>query len=174
MRFLFIRIVFSTALVAVMGLAAGGASAQQMPGGPTLVVANPSPGDMITPGSLMIQGVAFDPTAATGTGVDRVSVFLDDRDGGGMHLGDATLGMPNVMSSQPADAGWMLVTPALKGAGADHMLCVYARSSVTGQETEIEIPVSVGQQARSTVPMAHFDTQPGGADSGSISDNPPN
>lgn len=176
MRSLLIRIVFSTALVAAIGLTVGAASAAEMPGGPTLEVANPAAGDMITPGALVIQGVAFDPTATTGTGVDRVSVFLDDRDGGGFFLGDATLGVPNVMGSQPAqfaNAGWTLLTPALKGTGDSHMLCVYARSSVTGQESEMEIPVSIGQTTRTNVPANHVETQPG-ASYGSVSDNPPN
>lgn len=176
MRSLLIRIVFSTALVAVLGFSAGAASAAQSPAGPTLEVANPSAGAMVTPGSLMIQGVAFDPTAATGTGVDRVSVFLDDRDGGGLFLGDATLGMPNVMTSQPAQfagAGWALTTPALKGVGDSHMLCVYARSSVTGQETEMEIPISIGEATHSNVPAGYVETEPNGPDYGPGSDSSP-
>lgn len=176
MRSLLIRIVCSTALVAAAGLTAGAALAAPDPAGPTLEVANPSAGDMLTPGSLMIQGVAFDAAASTGAGIDRVSVFLDDRDGGGQHLGDATLGMPNIMSGQPAqfaDAGWMLVTPALKGTGDGHMLCVYARSSVTGQETEMEIPISIGETTRSNVPATHIETQPAAPDYSTVSDGPP-
>lgn len=180
MRSLCIRIAFSVALVAVLGLTAGAAAAREVPDGPTLVVGNPNPGDMITPGSLMIQGVAFDPVATTGTGVDRVSVFLGDRDTGGLHLGDATLGAPNPMGSelvQFANAGWTLTTPALKGAGAQYMLSVYARSAITGQETEMEIPVFVGETVHATGGGAAEMVSPesgGGGNLTTPSDSPPN
>ncbi len=116
--------------------------------GPTLMVANPSPGDTITPGSLVMQGVAFDQFATDGTGVDRVSVFLGGRESGGTFLGDAMLGLPNFMDpgarAQFDNAGWRLTTPALQGSGNGETLFVYARSSVTGIETVTQIPVVIG------------------------------
>src|SRR5690349_1805582 len=81
--------------------------------------------------SLMMEGVAFDPLATEGNGVDRVSVFLDDRDMGGQFLGDAKLGAPNFAPSETAqfaNAGWVLTTPALAGRGDSHELFIYARS----------------------------------------------
>jgi hypothetical protein len=150
MRQMIARIAFSLALVAMLGVSAASTSAQQLTTGPTLVVANPSAGDMLTPGAITMQGVAFDTTATNGIGVDRVSVFLGDRDAGGIFLGDATLGAPAtapVPSDQFALAGWTLETPALKGVGDTNDLHVYARSAVTGQETMLDIPVSIGEKA---------------------------
>jgi hypothetical protein len=150
MRKVAVRIALSLALVATLGLSATSAFAQEAPRGPTLVVGNPSAGDMITQGAFTMEGVAFDSAATTGVGVDRVSVFLGDREAGGKFLGDATLGMPAAMpvpSGQFAQAGWTLETPALTGAGEMTELCVYARSAVTGQETVLDIPISIGQEA---------------------------
>jgi hypothetical protein len=152
MRVLLVRLAFSLALAALLALPVATASAQEMPG-PTLVVENPNPGDMLPLGKLEMQGVAYDASATTGAGVDRVSVFLDNRDEGGMFLGDATLGAPNTITLEPAhiaDAGWTLVTPALKGVGDGHSLFVYARSAVTGDETIVKIPVTIGDTAHPT------------------------
>jgi hypothetical protein len=132
MRSLVTRIIFSLALVA-LALPVNTASAQ-VQAGPTLVVENPNPGDMLALGKLEMQGVAFDPATTTGTGVDRVSVFLDNRDEGGMFLGDATLATP----------GWTLLTPVLKGTGDGHSLFIYARSAVNGVETVVKVPVTIG------------------------------
>jgi hypothetical protein len=148
MRQIIVRTASSLALVAMLGLTAASTSAQQLPRGPTVVVANPNAGDMITPGAFTMQGVAFDNTATTGVGVDRVTVFLGDRDAGGMFLGDAKLGAPTTMpvpSDQFAMAGWTLVTPALGGAGELNELRVYARSEVTGLETVVDIPITIGE-----------------------------
>jgi hypothetical protein len=99
---------------------------------------------------MIIQGIAYHDSAEHGTGVDRVSVFLGDRDEGGIHLGDATLGPHNPQSveggdAQFAQAGWRLRTPALKGSGEQRDLTVYARSSVSGIETAEVIPVVIGE-----------------------------
>jgi hypothetical protein len=105
---------------------------------------------MLATGAMTIEGVAYDPIATEGIGVDRVSVFLDDRDMGGMFLGDAKLGQPTFIPTETAQfptAGWMLVTPALKGTGDGHMLYVYAHSAVTGDETVLRIPVTIGEKA---------------------------
>jgi hypothetical protein len=153
MRSLIVRIGFSLVVVAALGLTAMPAVAKQVADGPTLVVANPSPGNMVTPGSLIMEGVAFDPSATQGVGVDRVSVFLENRDTGGEHLGDATLGLPNTMTTEPAQfgsAGWALTTPALKGLGDGYTLFVYARSGVTGAETVMQIPITVGEKVHNT------------------------
>ncbi len=125
-------------------------------GGPILYVGNPNKGDMIIPGSLVINGVAFDDNAETGLGVDRVSVFLGDRDLGGKHLGDAHLGGHNVVTDDPqfADGGWKLLTPPLKGAGRQDELFVNARSTVNGLETVVNIPITVGDHVNRSSPGA--------------------
>jgi hypothetical protein len=125
--------------------------------GPVLHVGNPNKGDMIIPGSLVINGVAFDDNAETGLGVDRVSVFLGDRDQGGKYLGDARLGNHNVVTDDPqfADGGWKLLTPPFKGSGQQHELFVYARSTVNGVETVVTIPIKIGDH------VSHGDNGPG-------------
>ncbi len=141
---------------------------------PTLMVANPSPGDMLTPGRLVIEGVAFDPTAAEGIGVDRVSVFLGSREFGGEHLGDATLGTPNFMVSEPAQfgmAGWTLMTPALKGVGDGETLFIYARSAVNGTEAVVQIPVVIGEKIKTSTGAASVtEPTPGSGEAGHPSD----
>lgn len=130
------------------------ALADGQPSGPTLDVSNPRPGNMLTPGSMVIQGVAYDDDAETGVGVDRVSVFLGDRDiGGGALLGDAKLGLPNPQAVEGGDpqfafAGWSVLTTPLKGTGEQRSLYVFARSSVTGAETVMVIPVVLGEKPK--------------------------
>jgi hypothetical protein len=114
--------------------------------GPILHVGNPNKGDMIIPGSLVMTGVAFDDSAETGLGVDRVSVFLGDRELGGKYLGEARLGGHNVVTDDPqfATGGWRLITPPLRGAGQHDELFVYARSTVNGAESVVNIPIVIG------------------------------
>jgi hypothetical protein len=106
--------------------------------GPSLVLSlgNPQPGDFVPRGRLIMQGVAFDRASNAGSGVDKVSVFLDDRDSGGQHLGDAKLGDPN-------PAGFT-VNADFSRASGKHTLFLYARSSVTGKEAVLSFPISVG------------------------------
>jgi hypothetical protein len=103
------------------------------------------------------RGTAIDrnASASQGTGVDRVEVYLDGDRKTGVFLGDATLGKadPSVARFGPqfTNGGWELTftpTSALSSLGDNQIskLTVYARSSVTGQETQsttsimIELP----------------------------------
>jgi len=106
--------------------------------GPSLVlsVGNPQPGDLLPRGKYVMQGLAFDRAATSGSGVDRVSVFVDDRDSGGQHVGEAVLG-------QPVATGFT-VTTDLSRLGGGHTLFVYARSSVSGREAVVSFPVVIG------------------------------
>jgi len=112
---------------------------------PTLEVANPSPADPLAVGGLSMQGFAFDPSAnQQEVGVDRVQVFLEDRDQGGTYLGDATLGQASPHAAgdtQFGHDGWQVTVNLPAGA---HTLFVYARSSVTGSEAVVAVPVLVG------------------------------
>lgn len=152
MRSLTVRIGSSLAIMAMLGTAATPVFAHPQQPGPTLEVANPSPSALLTPGVMDIQGLAYDENAEQGVGVDRVSVFLGDRDEGGEFLGYATLGLPNPQSVEGGDAqfalaGWRLRTPALKGGGQQRELTFYARSSVNGVETIEAIPVTMGESS---------------------------
>jgi hypothetical protein len=135
----------------VIGTTAQTVNAHAQEPGPTLDVANPTAGSRLTPGVMIIDGIAYDDNAEAGVGVDRVSVFLGDRDEGGEFLGNATLGLhsPQAVDGgdpQFADAGWRLQTPALKGGGQQRDLIVYARSSISGVETRLVIPVIMGEE----------------------------
>ncbi len=105
--------------------------------GPSLVlsVANPQPNDLLPRGKYVMQGLAFDRAANSGSGVDKVSVFVEDRDAGGQLVGDAVLGQPG--------ATGFTVTADLSRAGGGHTLFVYARSSVSGRETVVSFPIVV-------------------------------
>jgi Glycosyl hydrolase catalytic core len=105
--------------------------------GPSLVlsVGNPQPNDLLPRSKIVMQGLAFDRAANTGSGVDKVSVFVEDRDAGGQLVGDAVLG-------QPGTTGFT-VTADFSRAGGGHTLFVYARSSVTGRETVVSFPIVV-------------------------------
>jgi polysaccharide biosynthesis protein PslG len=106
--------------------------------GPSLVlsVGNPQPNDLLPRGKYVMHGLAFDRAANAGSGVDKVSVFIEDRDAGGQLVGDAVLG-------QPGATGFTL-TADLSRAGGGHTLFVYARSSVSGRETVVSFPIVVG------------------------------
>ena len=67
-----------------------------------------------------------------------MSVFVDDRDAGGQHVGDATLG-------QPAATGFT-VTADLSRLSGSHRLYIYARSSVTGREAIVNFPIIIGSR----------------------------
>lgn len=130
-------------------------------GEPVLSLANPNPGDMLMPGGYQIDGVAFDPMSAQplqSSGISDVSIFLDSRDSGGVNLGTTSTGY--VPSFAPADEDAAPMTP---NAGAfrlvvtlpsnvvgEHDIVAYARSSLTGQETVVSVPVLLGQDPSKT------------------------
>jgi hypothetical protein len=100
-----------------------------------LSIGNPQPGDRLPKGKYVMQGLAFDRSARSGSGVDRVSVFLDDRDKGGQLIGDGTLGQPT--------ANGFSATIDLSRTTGQHTLYVYARSSLNGTETSVNLPVNI-------------------------------
>lgn len=102
---------------------------------PVLSLANPSAGDVLPVGDIIIQGVAYDPTATQGAGIDRVDLFLDNRDSGGMILGSAT---------PAADHTFKLKVTLPSTANGGHTVFAYAHSSATSQETVVSVPVFVG------------------------------
>jgi hypothetical protein len=85
-----------------------------------------------------MEGRAFDRAASSGSGIDRVSVFVGDRDSGGQLVGDAVLG-------KPVPTGFT-VTADLSRLGGGHTLFIYARSAVSGRETVVSFPVVIGSR----------------------------
>jgi hypothetical protein len=97
-------------------------------------VGNPSPGDTIHAGGYILQGVAFDKSAQSGSGIDRIEIFLDNRDEGGMFLGQATMGQNNM---------WTASVQLPNNQLGLHTLSFYAHSMVNDQETLVSVPVTV-------------------------------
>jgi hypothetical protein len=113
---------------------------------PTVDVANPQPGDRVIAGSVIMEGLAWDHDARDGSGVERVWVRVCGV--GGAFLGDATLGMPSTSSVKNGsryilNAGWR-INADLRGAGEARELCITARSSVTGTDTLVRVPITIG------------------------------
>jgi len=108
-------------------------------------VGNPSMGDSIHVGGFLIEGIAFDRAADQGPGIERIEVFLDDRDTGGTLVGHGVLGAPNPVPDDPelAGSGWtarVMLTSKMTGP---HTMFFYALSGVTGEEMVVTIPVHV-------------------------------
>jgi hypothetical protein len=112
-----------------------------------LSIANPSPGDTLIPGNMIISGSAFDPAATQGSGITRVDLFLGERDQGGTILGSA---VPGNAVGEPANFFTVEVSvPSTLNRGVD--FAAYAISSVTGQQTEVTFPIFVGTPTKSNV-----------------------
>jgi hypothetical protein len=140
-----IRMSLVLAFVAALSAGAPVSAAQETPA-PVLDVANPSAGDTLLTGETVITGIAYDPGATEGIGIDKVTFFLDaTREDGGEILGEATLGTANPMAapqSRFADAGFTFTLPVVHTGS--HQLYVYGLSSVTGVERVVAIPFAVG------------------------------
>src|SRR5579864_2433877 len=106
-------------------------------------LSNPDPGSRIEAGNDIVSGVAMDINAPSGsTGVDRVDFFLGNRDEGGISLGSAVPGM----TAGPFGPGSFQTTLDFPNTNlGGHDLFAYAHDSVTGQESVISEPISVGE-----------------------------
>jgi hypothetical protein len=123
---------------------------------PVLDLFNPSPGDTVPPGNYVISGVAIDPMATQGSGIDEVSFFLDNRDQGGMLLGSVMpLGGPRL-----DDFSLSIDLPS-SGQG-EHQLVAYAHSALTGRETQVSVPIQLGtHRDGNATPPPMSNTNPG-------------
>ncbi len=110
-------------------------------------IANPTPGAELTPGALVIQGIAMDNRATSGTGVDHVDFFIGSRDAGGVNIGSTVPGSaPGPFGTFGSFQTTVTVPSAVHG-GND--IVIYAHSAITGQEAVISIPVAIGESATS-------------------------
>jgi hypothetical protein len=105
-------------------------------------LANPTPGSMLEPGGLVVEGIALDDRATQGTGIDHVDFFLGNRDQGGLSVGSAVPGSAPGPLSAPGSFQTTIFLPNITG-GND--LFGYAHSSVSGQEVVIAVPVAIGE-----------------------------
>ena len=108
-------------------------------------VGNQSAGDTIHVGRYMIEGIAFDRAADQGVGTERVEIFLEDRDTGGVLIGSGALGAPSPVPDDPAlsDAGWTSQVTIPRNKTGLRTMFVYALSAITGGEVVVGIPVLV-------------------------------
>jgi hypothetical protein len=104
---------------------------------PTLSLGNPNPGDNLIAGGLVISGSASEPGANSGSGVERVDLFLGARDQGGTFLGSA---VPGASGTNPNAWSVEVQVPNL-GRGVN--FAAYAIGD-NGQEQCISFPVFVG------------------------------
>ena len=129
--------IVTIALVATATLSSasiGAASTTTCGSGPVLDLANPSAGDLLSPGDYIVSGIARDPAAANGDGIDRVALFLGNRDLGGTEVGEAV-----------PEAGAFAVTAKLPpNFTGGTSFFAYAHSSITGQEVAVSVPVFLG------------------------------
>ena len=122
---------------------------------PTLNIETPTPLATVHSNQpYVVSGFAFDPNARgdQGVGIDRVQVYLNGDRGSGVYIGDATLGSFDKFAvasgTQFANAGWqMMFQPNswIDTQTDNHLvqLTVYARSSVTGLETQMQTTIVV-------------------------------
>ena len=109
--------------------------------GPVLVLGNPVADAVLSRGPLVVSGIAFDPASTSGAGIDQVEFFLDERDTGGVSLGGTTTpGAAN--PSLPRAFNTVVHIPT--SANGQHQFVAYARSSLSGLETKLSVPVFIG------------------------------
>lgn len=104
-------------------------------GAETFSLANPHDGDVVLNGDYVVSG-------GVGAAIDRVELFLDSRDSGGAHLGTVV----------PTGGSFALTVTLPTNVSGGHNFVAYARSSLTGQETQVSIPIYVGA---APTPTAH-------------------
>ncbi len=110
-----------------------------------LDVGNPSSADRIHVGRYLIEGIAFDRAADQSAGIERIDIFLDDRDTGGVLIGTGQMGAPSPLPNDPdlSDAGWTAQVTSPPAMVGPHTLFVYALSAVTGGELVVGVPITV-------------------------------
>jgi Bacterial Ig domain len=151
-RLRLIRAVTAAGALAMGGLPAFAAAPTDAPADDPscvrLALDNPHPGDVLSAGDYTISGRAVD---TSGAGIDRVQIFLEDRNLGGTPIGEADL-------SPGANAPASVARSSLGGNGAfsvavdtsstntdkgSHTLFAYARST-NGTEVSVAVPIVLG------------------------------
>jgi hypothetical protein len=116
---------------------------------PVLQLGNPNAGDTLLLGDYIVSGLAYVPGLGQSAGVDRVEFFLGSRDAGGTFLGSAVPGQNSGLSATPGSLQAMggfatKITLPSQNRGGTTTFFAYAQNSLTGQETVVSVPVSVG------------------------------
>jgi hypothetical protein len=116
------------------------------PQGIVITIDVPNPGAVIPPGgNVVVSGTAYDTSSPAGPAIDRVSVFLGDRDAGGIFWGDATLQQATPqLGGQLTAAGWSRRSPTIPLGSGSREIFAYAHSLFSGKEASTSIPVFLG------------------------------
>jgi hypothetical protein len=159
-----LRLLVSVSAATALAFGAWPALAQVGVGCIQLVVDNPHPGDPLSTGKYEVGGRATDASASSGSGIDRVQVFVDNRDLGGFQVGEADLNPPstaaaNVLQSQLEPRFNVLVDFPSDALG-QHTLFVYARSTSSGREISVGVPVNIGLTPLGTASITSGGTPP--------------
>ncbi len=141
------QLLVAISLVVGATLGAGSVSAQEDENTSKMYfdVGNPSPGDTIHVGALAIEGIAFDGASDESPGIERIDIFIEDRDAAGTLIGHGVPGAPSPTADDPdlANSGWtarVMLTSRMTGP---HTMFFYALSAVTGEELVVAVPVRV-------------------------------
>jgi hypothetical protein len=141
-----LRIATAGAAAAIFGLQPVVSFAQSEPATtpasctlPVLDLANPSPGAVLSAGAYVVQGLAVDPESQHGSGINEVSFFLGPRDQGGIQLGEA------VPEAGPEQDGFSATLTLPGSSVGERTFVAYARSALSGKETEVSLPIVLGE-----------------------------
>jgi hypothetical protein len=107
---------------------------------PFLQLANPSAGASLPSGDLIVEGLAYDLATTQGSGIDRIELFVDSRENGGLLVGSGVPGEDGALGER----AFRIKAKLSNISNGGHNFVVYARSSVTGQETVTSVPVFIG------------------------------
>jgi hypothetical protein len=129
---------------------------------PVLSLANPNPGDNIVAGNYVVSGAAYDPAATSGSGIERVDLFLGPRDEGGSFLGSAVPGAEVAGSTETDPRAFSVEVTVPSDMNRDANFAAYAISSVSGSESSVVVPIFVGVPQR-TVGLITPTPEPGQA-----------
>jgi hypothetical protein len=110
---------------AAAGAASPAAAAAATTGGPTIKLDNPKSGDMLPVGDTIVYG-------STSGGVDRVDIFSDNRDAGGIFMGGGAPG---------ADGRFAIKITVNANQSGGHTLFAYGKSTASGREAATSVPV---------------------------------
>jgi hypothetical protein len=107
---------------------------------PVVDLFNPTAGDLVLPGKYTISGVAIDPLAQDGSGIDQVTFYLGPRDQGGIALGSVT---PS--GGQRQDDFSVSVEFPTADPGTQQQLVTYAHSQLSDKTTQLSLPIVIGR-----------------------------
>jgi hypothetical protein len=111
--------------------------ADKFPTDPEIRMLDPLPASIVRSAPAIMRGLAFDRNTASGTGVDRVEVYVGPREAGGRFVGAGALSKGygeigfEYKDSRFDESGWDLVWDPRQYGNGDRDLYVYARRAGT-------------------------------------------